>query len=74
MVNGKNKAELSTIARILAVADVFEALTSDRVYRPAMSLKQAISIIRDGKGQQFDPIVVDALLEMVSEAETRQIS
>ena len=72
--NGKNQAELSTIAKILAVADVFEALTSDRVYRPAMSLKQAINIIRDGKGQQFDPSVVDALLELVEEEKTRQIS
>ena len=72
--NRKSKAELSMIARILAVADVFEALTSDRVYRPAMNLNQAISIIRDGKGQQFDPNVVDALLEMVGEEQARQIS
>jgi PAS domain S-box-containing protein len=72
--NRKSKEELSMIARVLAVADVFEALTSDRVYRPAMSVNQAISIIRDGKGQQFDPNVVDALLELVGAEQARQIS
>ena len=38
-----------------------------------MSLKQAINIIRDGKGQRFDPAVVDALLELVEEEKKRQI-
>lgn len=72
--SGKKKEELSTISRILAVADVFEALTSDRVYRRAMSVKQAISIIQAGREQQFDPIVVDALLEVVYEEQARRIS
>ena len=65
--NGKRQEELSRIARILAVADVFEALTSDRVYRPAMSVKQALNIIREEKGQQFDPVVVEALLRIADE-------
>ena len=65
--NGKSKEELSMISRTLAVADVFEALTSDRVYRSAMSVNQALQIIQEGKGRQFDPRVVDALLEIVSE-------
>jgi PAS domain S-box-containing protein len=65
--NGKKKEELSTISKILAVADVFEALTSDRVYRGAMSVEQAISIIQAGKEQQFDSIVVDALMQVLSE-------
>ena len=65
--NGKSKEELSMISRVLAVADVFEALTSDRVYRSAMSVNQALHIIQAGKGRQFDPRVVDALLEIVGE-------
>ncbi|MDR7867118.1 MAG: HD domain-containing protein [Sporomusaceae bacterium] len=65
--NGKKKDDIPMIARILAVADVFEALTSDRVYRRAMSLEQAIDIIQAGKEQQFDPIVVDALLALVEQ-------
>jgi len=72
--NGKNKDELSTISRILAVADVFEALTSDRVYRRAMSVNQAISIIQAGKEQQFDPSVVDALMEVIYEEQAKRIS
>jgi putative two-component system response regulator len=45
--------------RIVAVADVFDALTSDRVYRPAMSIDRALSIMREGRGTQFDEDVFD---------------
>jgi hypothetical protein len=46
--------------RIVAVADVFDALTSDRVYRSAMPVVDAVGILTDGCGTQFDPDVVDA--------------
>jgi len=46
--------------RTVAVADAFDALTSDRVYRPALPLEEALEVLRDGRGQQFDPDVVDA--------------
>jgi putative two-component system response regulator len=46
--------------RIAAVADVFDALTHDRVYRPAFSLPEALKIMRDGNGSDFDPAVLDA--------------
>lgn len=46
--------------RIVAVADVFDALTSDRVYRPALPLDEALAVLREGRGGQFDPDVVDA--------------
>jgi PAS domain S-box-containing protein len=49
--------------RIVAVADVFDALTSDRVYRSAMSTEKAIEIMREGRGTQFDPRVLDLLLD-----------
>jgi putative two-component system response regulator len=49
--------------RIVAVADVFDALLSDRSYRPALAVKDAIRAIGKGSGTQFDPAVVDALLE-----------
>ncbi|MEG6584842.1 HD domain-containing phosphohydrolase [Dendrosporobacter sp. 1207_IL3150] len=71
--NGKKKDEISMIARILTVADVYEALTSDRVYRKAMSTKQAVEIIGKGKGRQFDPRVVDALFELVYTKKIKQI-
>jgi len=50
-------------ARILAVADSFDAMTSDRPYRPAMSITEAIDEIKRCAGTQFDPDVVTALLK-----------
>jgi len=49
-------------ARVCAVADVWDALTSDRAYRDAMSKQQALGHILAGRGTHFDPVVVDALV------------
>ncbi|HKO94585.1 MAG TPA: two-component system response regulator [Polyangiaceae bacterium] len=49
-------------ARLMAVADVYDALISRRVYKPAMPHEQAVKIIQEGKGQHFDPDIVDAFL------------
>lgn len=49
-------------ARIVSVADVYDALTVARVYKPAMPHEQAAAIIEEGRGTQFDPDVVDAFL------------
>ena len=46
-------------ARIIAVADAFDAMTSDRVYRPAMSVDHALQELRKGAGTQFDPQIVE---------------
>ncbi len=54
-------------ARIMAVADVFDALTSPRVYKPAFSLEKALSIIEEGKGTQFDAKCVEALMDSLDE-------
>jgi putative two-component system response regulator len=53
--------------RVTAVMDVFDALTHDRVYRPAMTLAQALEIIRAGRGSHFDPKVVDAFLSCLDD-------
>ncbi len=53
--------------RIVAVADVFDALTSDRVYRPAFSVEEAIKMMRDERGQHFDPVLLDAFMEVLEE-------
>lgn len=60
--------EIPIEARIVAVADVFDALLSDRPYRRAMSVADATAVIRDGRGSHFDPAVVDALLGHLDEA------
>jgi putative two-component system response regulator len=49
-------------ARLMALADVFDALMSRRVYKPPMTLEQATTIIIEGRGSHFDPEVVDAYL------------
>lgn len=54
-------------ARIMAVADVFDALTSPRVYKPAFPLDKALSIIEEGKGVQFDPKCVEVFMEALPE-------
>ncbi|MCK6408427.1 HD domain-containing phosphohydrolase [Thauera sp.] len=48
--------------RIVSVADVFDALTSSRPYKPAWPMSRAIALLREGRGSHFDPHCVDALL------------
>jgi HD-GYP domain-containing protein (c-di-GMP phosphodiesterase class II) len=50
-------------ARVVAVADVWDALTSDRSYRPGWEPTVALAHIVDGRATHFDPIVVDALVQ-----------
>ncbi|MDR1731593.1 MAG: response regulator [Synergistaceae bacterium] len=51
--------DIPLIGRIMAVADVYDALVDDRVYRSAMSPSEARSILLEGRGTQFDPILID---------------
>ena len=72
---GKSGEEIPLCARIMAVADVFDALTSKRCYKDAMPLERAYAILREESGTHFDPAVVDAFfaaakdMEKVREAE-----
>jgi putative two-component system response regulator len=54
--------EIPEAARIAAVADVFDALTSDRVYRPAMPVGDALALMSGLRGRHFEPRLLDALL------------
>jgi putative two-component system response regulator len=58
--SGLRGTKIPLAGRIAAVADVFDALTHDRVYRPAMSLKDAMSVLSEGRGTHFDVRVLDA--------------
>lgn len=53
--------------RICAVADTFDAVTSERSYKPAYSNDIALSVLREGRGTQFDPRVVDVFFECLDE-------
>jgi putative two-component system response regulator len=54
--------EIPLAGRIAALADVFDALTSDRAYRRAFPVDDAVEMVRGGRGTEFDPQVVDAFL------------
>jgi putative two-component system response regulator len=53
--------------RIAAIADVFDALTSKRVYKPAQPIDKAIAIMREGRGKHFDPRLLDLFLEAIDQ-------
>ena len=56
---------LTAIIKPFKLDDVYEALISDRPYRKALSKKEALKIIKDNSGRQFDPKVVDVLTEVL---------
>jgi ribonuclease P protein subunit RPR2 len=64
---GLRGRQIPLAARIFAVADSFDAMTSDRPYRRAMPIDVALEELRGGAGTQFDPEVVAAFLELVDE-------
>ena len=53
-------------ARLMAVADVYDALISRRIYKPPFSHAEAVAVMRDGRGTHFDPDILDAFLEIES--------
>lgn len=61
--------DIALAARIVALADVYDALTSERVYKPAMPHEEAVRIIREGAGTHFDPRVVEGFLRVAPEFE-----
>jgi len=54
--------EIPLVARLASVSDVFDALVSQRVYKPALPCEEAFKIIDDSRGLQFDPVIVDAMM------------
>jgi methanogenic corrinoid protein MtbC1 len=54
--------------RIVAIADVFDALTSDRVYRKAFPVEEAVQMMREQRGRHFDPVLLDAFMEVLDKS------
>ncbi len=63
--------QIPLVGRVAAIADVFDALTSERPYKKSFSVERSLAIIAEGRGSHFDPDVVDAF--MAIEAEIRAI-
>ncbi len=59
--------EIPYAGRLMAVADVYDALISKRVYKPPFTHKKAVSIIAEGKGSHFDPDIADAFIDLQEE-------
>jgi putative two-component system response regulator len=57
-------------ARLMAVADVYDALISQRVYKAAHSHEDSVTILRNGRGNHFDPDILDAFIELQEEFRT----
>ena len=68
-LHGLKGEEIPIGARIIALADVYQALRADRPYRKALSEKKAIGVVRSGSGTQFDPHIVGIFLRIL---ETRE--
>lgn len=64
---GLSGEDIPLSARIMAIADVFDALSSRRVYKPAMPFDKAVDIIRQDSGSHFDPKCVEAFLDSIDE-------
>jgi putative two-component system response regulator len=64
---GLSGDRIPEVARIAAVADVFDALTSNRVYRPGFPSDEAIAIMSELRGRQFEPRLLDAFLGLMDE-------
>ena len=69
---GLSGEEIPLSARIMAVADVYDALTTRRIYKPAFAHEVAVQIILDGRGRHFDPRIIDAFSRCIPDF--RQIS
>lgn len=65
--NGLVGEEIPIEGRMAAIADVFDALTSDRVYRPAMTVERSLAIMSEGRASQFDPALLDTFFDSIVE-------
>ena len=68
---GLKEDKISRVAQIIAVADTFDAMYSDRPYRKRMNFDKAVSIMKEVSGTQLTSDVVDAFLRLVEKGEFR---
>ena len=65
--NRKKEDEIHIFGRITAIADVFDALGSDRVYKEAWELERILEFFKEQSGKHFDPILMDIFLSNLDE-------
>lgn len=62
--DGLKNTEIPLLARVVSIVDVYDALVSQRVYKPPLSHEEAIRIITEGAGTQFDPYLIEVLIQI----------
>ena len=67
--DGLKRKDIPLCARIMAIADVFDAVSEKRCYRDAMPLEQCFEIISEGSGQAFEPLLVEVFLDIRDQVE-----
>ena len=72
--DGLKGEEIPFIARIIAVADAFDAMTSNRIYRKHLSTEQVLSELEKGAGSQFDPQIANLLVDMLKSGAIKNLS
>ena len=72
--DGLKGEEIPFIARIIAVADAFDAMTSNRIYRKHLSTEQVLSELEKGAGSQFDPTIANLLVDMLKSGAIKNLS
>ena len=70
--HGLQGTDIPEEARIIGVADAFDAMTSKRAYRNSLTPEEAIQELKNGRGTQFDADVVDAFLEILQNFQALQ--
>ncbi len=61
---GLSGEEIPITGRLMAIADVYDALVSERHYKAKMTHEEALKVLMDGKGSHFDPLLIDAVMEI----------
>ncbi|MDP2210158.1 MAG: HD-GYP domain-containing protein [Candidatus Aquicultor sp.] len=69
---GLSGENIPFLARIVSIADAFDAMTSNRAYRQAMSTEQALENIKKNKGSQFDPLLADHFISMIEKKKVHE--
>lgn len=67
---GISGEEITLKARLLTVIDTFDAMVTDRPYRKALSFDEVLDELRKGSGSQFDPVILNAFMDMIKERES----